>query len=221
MATFYSARDRPRGYNARSVSVSLSESFTMLRLSCALVLAFAVVAPLSADEPPAGFKSLFNGKDLTGWKANGNPKVWGAEEGILYVAGGGGGYLFTEKEFANFEFRCEYKMPKMGNCGVGMEIQLLDDANGKGLAERQHTGSICHVVPAKKANSKPFGEWNTIRIVADKRKVMVEHNGETLVDANLDDHVERLGKHTPASLAKRGTSASRATITALNFATST
>ncbi|MBX9681098.1 MAG: DUF1080 domain-containing protein [Gemmataceae bacterium] len=189
----------------------------MIRLIASLALTFAFTLPTFADEPPTGFVSLFNGKDLAGWKWTGKKDVWGAENGILYVAGGGGGYLFTEKEYANFEFRCEYKMPKMGNSGVGirsplqgdpayvgMEIQLLDDANWKGLAEWQHTGSIYHVVPAKKVNSKPFGEWNTIRIVADKRKVMIEHNAETLVDANLDEHVKDKGKQHPGLTRERG-----------------
>ena len=189
----------------------------MIRLIGSLALAFAFALPAFADEPPAGFVSLFNGKDLAGWKWTGKKDVWGAENGNLYVAGGGGGYLFTEKEYANFEFRCEYKMPKMGNSGVGirsplqgdpayvgMEIQLLDDANWKGLQDWQHTGSIYHVVPAKKVNSKPFGEWNAIRIVADKRKVMVEQNGETLVDANLDDHVKDKGKQHPGLTRERG-----------------
>lgn len=189
----------------------------MRRLLCSLAVAWGCVGSAPAQEPPSGFVSLFNGKDLAGWKSNGNPKVWGAENGILYVAGGGGGYLFTEKEYANFEFRCEYKMPKMGNSGVGirspfqgdpayvgMEIQLLDDANWKGLAPWQHTGSIYHVVPAKKVNSKAFGEWNAIRIVADKRKVLVEHNGEVLVDANLDDHVKEKGKQHPGISREKG-----------------
>ncbi|MFO0864500.1 MAG: DUF1080 domain-containing protein [Gemmataceae bacterium] len=189
----------------------------MIRLIASFALAIAFALPAFADEPPAGFISLFNGKDLTGWKSTGKKDVWGAENGVLYVAGGGGGYLFTEKEYANFEFRCEYKMPKMGNSGVGiraplqgdpayvgMEIQLLDDANWKGLQVWQHTGSIYNVVPAKKVNSKAFGEWNAIRIVADKRKVMVEHNGETLVDANLDEYVKEHGKKHPGITRERG-----------------
>ncbi|HZE98786.1 MAG TPA: family 16 glycoside hydrolase, partial [Planctomycetota bacterium] len=37
----------------------------------------------SAQEPAdAGWKPLFNGKDLTGWKANGSA-VWKAEDGVL------------------------------------------------------------------------------------------------------------------------------------------
>src|SRR5947209_17914656 len=99
----------------------------------------------SADqEPPKGFEPLFNGKDLTGWKVNkgGKMDVWGAENGLLFVKGKGGGWLMTEKEYADFELRLEYKLPSKGNSGValrnpmdgdpaykGMEIQILDEKN--------------------------------------------------------------------------------------------
>jgi hypothetical protein len=183
-------------------------------------LAFVIAGTgprLSSGDTPEGFKPLFNGKDLTGWKATGNMDVWGADadKQILFVQGGGGGWLMTEDEYGDFELRLEYKMPKMGNSGVGlrsplkgdpayvgMEIQLLDDANWKGLRPVQQTGSIYDVVPAAKINSKPFGEWNTMRIVAKGRKVLVEHNGEKLVDANLDDHKEDFKRHPGLTRAK-------------------
>jgi hypothetical protein len=174
---------------------------------------------------PEGFTPLFNGKDLSGWKATGKKEVWGAENGVLYVAGGGGGWLLTDKEYGDFELRLEYKMPKMGNSGVGlrtpapgeqpkgqnwdpayvgMEIQILDDANWKGLQSWQHTGSIYNVVPAKKVNSKPFGEWNSMRIVCKGPHVLIEHNGETLVDADLGKYKDEHAKRHPGILRDKG-----------------
>src|SRR5262245_30911975 len=174
----------------------------------------AAPANLSAG-PPEGFEALFNGRDLTGWKATGKQEVWGAENGILYVQGRGGGWLMTEKEYADFELRLEFKMPKMGNSGValrsplkgdpayaGMEIQLLDDANWKGLRPAQHTGSIYDVVPAAKQVNKPFGEWNTMRIVCKGRTVKVEVNDTELVNANLDDYKDHFQKHSGLTRAK-------------------
>ena len=172
----------------------------------------------SAEDAPEGFDALFNGKDLTGWKVNegGNIKVWGADKGVLFVQGGGGGWLMTEHEYADFELRLEYKMPKHGNSGValrsplkgdpayaGMEIQLLDDANWKGLRPAQYTGSIYDVVPPSKHVSKPFGEWNHMRIVAKGRKITIELNGTKIVNANLDDHKEHSKRH-PGLLRDKG-----------------
>lgn len=178
-----------------------------------LLLVLSMSAPA---EPPPGFVDLFNGKDLAGWKATGDPKIWTAEDGLLVVQGRGGGYLFTEKEYADFELRLEYKMPKMGNSGVGlrcplkgnpsssgMEIQLLDDGNWKNLKPWQHTGSIYGIVPAAKVNSRPFGQWNQVRITARGRHILVEQNGEVLVDADLDQHKEK-AKERPGFLRKSG-----------------
>jgi hypothetical protein len=181
-----------------------------------LVILFGV-APIFGDEPPKGFESLFNGKDLTGWKSTGKMAVWGAEDGVIFCAGGGGGWLMTEKEYGDFELRLEYKMPLKGNSGVcirsplqgdpayaGMEIQLIDDVNWGKLETWQHTGSIYNVVPAKKIHNKAIGEWNTIKITALGRQITVEQNGDILVDANLDLYVKEHSKKHPGILREKG-----------------
>jgi hypothetical protein len=179
-----------------------------------LVMCFATV--LAADTPE-GFTPLFNGKDLSGWKATGKMDVWGAENGAIYVSGGGGGWLLTEKEYGDYELRLEYKLPKMGNSGValrtprqgdpayvGMEIQLIDDVNWKGLQTWQQTGSIYNVVPAKTIKNKEIGEWNAMRIVAKGRHVRIENNGAVLVDADLDEYVKEHAKRHPGLLREKG-----------------
>jgi hypothetical protein len=185
-----------------------------------LLAPLALAAPAGGDEkpaPPAGFQALFNGTDLTGWKTHGGRITsWGADKGVLYVKGGGGGWLMTEKEFGDFELRLEYKMPKGGNSGValrsplkgdpayaGMEIQLLDDEGHKGLKPWQHTGSIYGVVPPSKHVSRPLGQWNSMRIVAKGRRVSVELNGTKIVDANLDDCKKDFKSH-PGLLREKG-----------------
>ncbi len=188
-----------------------------------LTLFFGLSITLSgADEtipaPPKDFTSLFNGKDLDGWKSTGKKEVWGVEKGVIYVAGGGGGWLLTEKEYKNYEFTLEYKLSKGANSGValrtpekgdpayvGMEIQLIDDEGWPGkLADYQHTGSIYDVAPAKKQNNKPIGEWNKMKITCDGPKVKIELNGEVLVDANLDDHKKAKGEKHPGILREGG-----------------
>ena len=177
---------------------------------------------LAEDEPtakvPKGFTSLFNGKDLTGWQIlNGKITSWSVDKGLLFVKGGGGGWLMTDKEYANYELRLEFKVPKGGNSGValrspmkgdpaysGMEIQILDDPSYKGLQKWQATGSIYGVVAASKVPTKPIGEWNSYRIVCNGRKVTIELNGEKVVDADLDDHVKKHAESHPGILRKGG-----------------
>jgi hypothetical protein len=169
-------------------------------------------------DPPEGFERLFNGKDLSGWQVNEGGKIdkWGAADGILFTRGSGGGWLMTEKEYADFELRLDFKIPKAGNSGValrsalkgaphldaGMEIQILDDPwyldekNYKGLKQTQRTGSIYGVVPPSRDALKPAGEWNSYRIVAKGRQITVELNGTRIVDANLDDYKEQAKEHS-------------------------
>ena len=192
---------------------------TLAALSFVAALFFISVCRLAADDVPGpGFEQLFNGKDLTGWKVNegGKFEKWGAADGLLYVDGGSGGWLMTENEYADFDLRLEYKMPKHGNSGValrspmrgdpayvGMEIQLLDDRNWSNLRPTQFTGSIYDVVPPSEHVTKPFGEWNKMRIVAQGRHVTVELNGIKIVDANLDDYKDKTTKH-PGLLREKG-----------------
>lgn len=195
-----------------------------LFLLCLTLLA-AVVGPATAEDnnPPAGFQALFNGKDLTGWKVlNGKIEAWGAGDGLLFVKGGGGGWLLTEGEYGNFDLRVDFKLPKGGNSGValrapfqgnpayaGMEIQLLDDPwykdekNFKGIRQVQLTGSIYDVVPPSSDATKPAGQWNTIHITAKGPHITVELNGVKTVDANLEDHKDRAKDH-PGILREKG-----------------
>jgi hypothetical protein len=160
---------------------------------------------------------------LNGWAVLGGKKdVWGAEKGLLFVQGGGGGWLMTEQEFGDFDLRLEFKLPAGGNSGValrapmkgnpayqGMEIQLLDDRwykdekNYKGIRNVQLTGSIYDVVPPSSDATKPAGEWNTIHITAKGPHVTIELNGVKTVDANLDDYKARADKH-PGLLNAKG-----------------
>jgi hypothetical protein len=194
-----------------------------------LLLALAVFVCLLGEarstekDKEDGFEPLFNGKDLSGWKAYGGKGTnWGAENGLLFTTGSGGGWLLTEKEYGDFELRLEYRWEKAGgNSGVGLrtpltrdvstkgiEIQLIDDAgyekvHNYKLKPTQHTGSIYGVVPPSKLPSKGPGQWNTLRIVARGNRITVVLNGETVTDANLEDHKEHVKEH-PGLLRARG-----------------
>lgn len=191
--------------------------------SFAIVLGFLALGRATEKDNAEGFRELFNGKDLTGWKVHGGKReLWGAEKGLLFVKSNGGGWLLTEKEYADFELRLEYRFEKPGgNSGValrapetaevsrqGIEIQLIDDAgyekvHNYKLKPTQHTGSIYGVVPPSKLPAKRPGEWNQMRIAAKERKITVELNGVSIIDANLDDHKSSVKEH-PGLLRTKG-----------------
>jgi hypothetical protein len=163
----------------------------------------------SAAAQEAGFTPLFNGKDLTGWvygtrrgAPNKSGKGYQVESGVLFTTKEDGGNLFTEKEYADFILRFEFRLTENANNGigiraplegdaayVGMEIQVLDDSGSQytNLEPGQYHGSIYRVVPAKRGFQKPVGEWNSEEIHAQGRHITIILNGTTIVDANLDD----------------------------------
>ncbi len=159
-----------------------------------------------------GFVSLFNGKDLTGWRVhnNGDSGGWSAGGDVLCAIGRGQSWLMTEKDYGDFELRLEYKISPKGDSGVALrspmqgdpafvalEIQIRDDSGYPGQRDVDKNASIYDVVaPSKEgtAAAKPFNEWNSYRITARGRKVKVELNGITTLDANLDDFVKTSGE---------------------------
>jgi hypothetical protein len=165
-----------------------------------------------ADE--TGFVSLFDGKTLNGWKlVNGRGSGYVVKDGVLVCPLDGGGNLFTEKEYANFVFRFEFKTEPGGNNGVGiraplagdaayqgMEIQILDDGHEKykgKIKSEQYHGSVYDVIPARTGFLKPAGEWNQEEIMANGSRIQVKLNGVIILDADLNtvQEAEVLKKH--------------------------
>jgi len=163
---------------------------------------------IPAHEPE--WKPLFNGEDLTGWIPLGDPDSWKAEAGLLFTTGKGGDWLCTEREFSDFDLKLECKIPEGGNSGVfirapregnpayeGMEIQVLDDYAPQyaELKPWQYMGSLYDLVPAEPRVSKKAGEWQCMEITCKGRRVRVTLNEHVVVDANLDDHMDRADSH--------------------------
>ena len=92
--------------------------------------------------------SLFNGKNLEGWKVYGTEK-WYVEEGLLICESGADkeyGYLGTEKNYKDFILTLEFKQNKNGNSGVFIR-STVDGTKVNGwqvevAPSGQHTGGV-------------------------------------------------------------------------------
>jgi hypothetical protein len=155
---------------------------------------------LSDEERADGFAALFNGRDLNGWI--GNSIGYKAEDGVLvyHPELGNHGNLYTDGEYADFQFRFEFQLSPGSNSGVGiraplegdaayvgMEIQILDDPAPvySALQPYQYHGSVYGVIPAKRGFLKPTGEWNSEEIIAKGTHVQVILNGTVIVDGDI------------------------------------
>ena len=78
----------------------------------------ALLAPLLRAAAP---RSLFNGRDLSGWRETA-VGIWTVEDGAIVCRShpekGGPGYLVTEEEFADFTLDLEFWVSKGGNSGI-------------------------------------------------------------------------------------------------------
>ncbi len=182
-------------YFRQSSADDLRMRYFLRSLSGTCVAGLIFVATLQSGEPPMGFTALFNGKDLSGWKAK--PGGWVVEKGGVLARRKGGGYIWTEKSFGDFVLELEVKMSKRCNSGIffrtdpknavqgGFEIQVFDSA-GKKKVGKHDNGALYDAVAPSANPTKPVGEWNRFRLTCQGPKVTVVLNGQEIVKANLD-----------------------------------
>ena len=170
---------------------------------------FLLAAVLLASTLLTAQTSLFNGKDLTGWKTYGTEK-WYVEDGLLVCESGPDkayGYLATEKHYKDFELNLEFKQEANGNSGVfirstiegtkitGWQVEVAQkrtsekgDATG-GIYESYGRGWLIKPDMEKDKNLK-VGEWNKMKIRVVGDEVTTWLNGVQMV--TLSD--EKIGK---------------------------
>ena len=145
------------------------------------------------------FTSLFNGKDLTGWK--GATENYEVTDGAIQCKQSKGGTLFTEKKYGNFVAQVEFQLPPGGNNGLAIrypgegdpaysgmcELQVLDnDAEQyKTLDKRQYHGSAYGMIAAHRGHHRPTGQWNHQVVTVEGSKITVELNGTRILDGDL------------------------------------
>ncbi len=159
-----------------------------------------------------GFVSLFNGKDLTGWKglvsnpiargkmseaelATAQQKVnesiqkdWVIKDGLLVFTGHGDN-LCTEKQYGDMEMYVDWKITEKGDAGIYLrgtpQIQIWDTSRRE-VGAQVGSGGLYN---NQKNISKPLlvadnkiGEWNTFHIIMKGDKVTVYLNGILVTD---------------------------------------
>ncbi len=175
------------------------------------VCAGAQTNTLTPKEMKQGWKLLFDGKSLNGWRGaylDSLPaKGWTVRDGQLIVqqSGGGeaafGGDLVTIDLYSSFDLTFDFKLtpgansgvkyfvteelPKTPGSAIGLEYQVLDDAlhpDAKlGINGNRTLASLYDLIPAHDKKPNPMGEWNHGRILV--KGTQVEHwlNGKKVV----------------------------------------
>jgi hypothetical protein len=161
---------------------------TMMKVAVAVaVAAFTAGHGRSADEfkLEEGYTSLFNGKDLTGWKVGRGGKVelagktealdgrFEVKDGVILVnVGKGIKDLYTVKEYnKDFHLKLEFRAAPRADSGVyirGPQLQVRDYPT---------------VGPYKKLKNFKDGGWNELDITVKDGKALCKCNGEVIEPA--------------------------------------
>jgi len=165
--------------------------------------------PDQPGKPPSDATVLFDGKDLSRWRADkdGGPAGWKVENGYMEVVKGTGG-IHTEQGFGDVQLHIEWRTPapphgegqERGNSGVFLmglyEIQVLDSYENKTYADGQVSAVYGQYPPLVNA-ARPPGQWQSYDIifhgprfgkdgkVLRPARVTVFHNG-VLVQDNVE-----------------------------------
>ena len=186
----------------------------ILFLFAFVVVAFSVAAQnlqintLTEKEKKEGWRLLFNGKNLDGWKTFQGKEIsgWKIIDGVLNNSGVGsdhGGDIVTREKFQSFELYIEWKIAPKSNSGIffhvnekigkaiyesGPEYQLIDDRGWPDkLHDDQYSGANYAMHVPQNAVVKKLDEWNQTRIIVDGTHVQHYLNGVKVVDYNLWD----------------------------------
>ncbi len=150
-----------------------------------------------------GYASLFNGKDLTGWKVNENPESVRVEKGAIVVKGQRAHVFYDgpvyHHDFKNFELRAMVMTRKNANSGIyfhtrfqkggwperGYEVQVN---NTQG--DWRRTGGLYAVDDVKVAPAKD-DKWFLMEVRVVDKHVTIKVDGKVIVDYTEPEDVKR------------------------------
>lgn len=153
-----------------------------------------------------GWRNLFNGKDLKGWKHVG-PGDQYVEDGLIKSHGGMGLLYWPSEKFGNCVIRVVYRMrDENSNSGVfiripiepreewmpvhyGYEVQIDNKPELSDEDEYHYTGTLYSLTKPLVKAGKPGPEWNTMEITLDGPRTIVYLNGVKVTDFKEGDPV--------------------------------
>jgi len=158
---------------------------------------------LSKQEQEAGFALLFDGKSFDGWDCtDASFYGWSIKDGVMNLAHDSHGYLYTKKQFTNFELKIDFMVNDHANSGVffrwadpadpvqtGFEMQVLDSA-GKNRPDKHDCGALYDVLAPSENTMKPAHEWNTAVITCRNSFVTISLNGTRVVRCDLSKYTQ-------------------------------
>lgn len=165
-------------------------------------IAFSILLTLQSTAGDGELKSIFNGKDLTGWDVPDNNIWFTVKDGVLKLENGPqkkGQTLWTSDEYENFEMEFDFKMGK-GTVDSGVYVRNSREQIQIGISgslKRDMTGSPYisgkgYPVEAKGVKELlKLDDWNTMKICAEGKKYTVWLGGEKIMTYESDSAIKK------------------------------
>jgi hypothetical protein len=143
------------------------------------------------DVDEEGWRTLFNGSDLSGWDVVGDAN-WRIEERAARAdRSTAASFLVSEESFADFDLELEFWVDPEANSGVFLRCQDAGTITDTSCYEANifdtrpdqtyRTGAIVNVAePAEFVYTG--GQWNRLKVMADGARLQVTLNGRSMVD---------------------------------------
>ncbi|MCA9239719.1 MAG: DUF1080 domain-containing protein [Planctomycetales bacterium] len=159
-----------------------------------LVLVCSAGAGLSA-QAEEGWVSLFNGKDLSGWKVSENKDTFSVKDGEMVVKGPRAHAFYVGEvggaDFRNFEWKCEIMTKPNANSGMYFHTQYQEE----GWPDKGYEAQVNQTHPDPRKTGGLYGakdvmdkspvkdnEWFTQHVVVRGKHVTVSVNGKVTCD---------------------------------------
>ena len=177
-------------------------SITLLLLMSSLVFCHSPKksAGNQTDEPQ--WISLFNGKDISGWKATGVAQ-WKVVDGVL-TGEGGRGHIYADPVSSNFEIRGEFRITNKGKgANGGLYFRATPPADNPDGFPQGYEAQICNHqdaftgwlwkpgTPTGKASAllTKDGEWFELRVKAVGSQIQIWVKDQLVTNHNDSDYV--------------------------------
>ncbi len=187
---------------------------TLATVGALAVLGSAAIAEapntLTAAERASGWRLLFDGTTLHGWRGYKKPDAagtrWTVRDGALCIPHADGSDTLGQRdivssdEFDTFDLNFEWKVGPGSNSGlkyfvtetrdaaIGHEYQIIDDErheDAKVAGGERQTASFYDVKAASSHPTRPIGEWNQSRVVVIGNHVEHWLNGVKVLEYEL------------------------------------
>jgi hypothetical protein len=177
----------------------------MKKIIACLITAITLSCAVQAQSTGDGWISLFDGKSLNGWKVGDNAETFSVKDSMIVVHGKTAHLFYDgpvlDHNFKNFEFKADVMTHQGANSGIyihtgyqqggwpakGYEIQVNNTHT-----DWRRTGSVYGIQDIKDVYVKE-GEWFTMDITVQGKRVIVKINGKVVNDYTEPADLHRTG----------------------------